>query len=134
MVFPQIKAVFYFNTNYGKNQYKIFEKTGVSVPAAGNMPRVYLDAVKSNIGMSSSLTGKAKSYVPVTTLDEVTDTLDLSLFAYYPGGEPITVTYTFDGKTVATISDAPYALSLGRAYLTQGRHTLSVKSVCGQTV
>lgn len=133
MVFPQVKAVFYFNTNYGKNQYKLFESTGSSVSAAGKLPSVYLEAVKGNVAMSSTLAGKPKSYVPVETLDEVTDTLDLSLFAYYPGGEPITVTYTFDGKKITETTDAPYALSLGKSYLTQGRHTLSVKSVCGKT-
>ncbi len=134
MVFPQVKAVFYFNTNHNKNQYKLFEESGIAISAAGNMPQTYLDAVSQNVSMASTMTGTPKSYVPVTALDEVTDTLQLSLFAYYPGGEPITVTYTFDGKQAAKTSDAPYAVSLDKAYLTQGRHTLSVKSVCGKTV
>ena len=53
-VFPQVKAVYYFNTNFGGNHYALSENDKVLA--------AYKEAVKGNVSMQASLSGRRIQY------------------------------------------------------------------------
>lgn len=127
MVYPQVKAVFHFNTNYGGNNYMLFD-TGM-IPACDNSA-LYAELMKSNGGFASVIEGGTpQGYTRATTLSEIRDTLDLAVHAYYPGGGEMRVSYALDGVTVAETAAAPYGTSIGKELLTVGEHLLKVDTV-----
>lgn len=120
-VFPQVKAIYYFNTNFGGEHYTLSENDKVLA--------AYKDAVGSNISMQASLKGKGKYYVPLERLEK-TDTLRLSAYDSYPGGE-YKISYIIDGKTVFTGEKYPYEYTATN--LSEGLHRLTVRSEKGKT-
>ncbi len=128
MVFPQIKAIFHFNTNYGGEYYKLFD--GAIEAPVNTLADEYLTGLSTNVPIASLLKGDAEGYTRLTTLHEKRDQLNLAVFASYPGNPTVTVTYTWDGKTVGKTDVAPYAGTVEKEYLTEGRHTLCVTTVC----
>lgn len=130
MLFPQVKAVFYFNTNQDGNDYCLFGDKSHSDSVAA----VYRQTVGDNLVMSSMLNGVQTGYTRLSTLNEKRSDLTLSLYAAYPGNPPIRVTYTLDGKTVVTANTVPYTAHIDKERLSEGRHTLSVKMTAGNTV
>lgn len=121
-VFPQVKAIYYFNTDFGGNRY--------SLSGNDRVLTAYKNAVASNASMQASLDGDGTYYVPLERL-EATDTLRLSAYDNYPGGE-YKISYILDGKTVFTGTQYPYEHTLSG--LTDGIHTLKVRSEKGKTV
>jgi len=128
MLYPQVKAILYFNNNIDGNDYSLFGDEGNA-----NLADVYLQAVKENLVMSEMLHEHQTGYTRLSTLNEERDDLTLSLYAAYPGNPEITVTYKLDGKAVQTTSTVPYTAHIGENLLTEGRHTLSVKMTAGKT-
>lgn len=123
MVYPQVKAIFYFNTNFRGNEYCLFGEDGRNA----NVAAVYTDTLAENAVLSSMLDGRQTGYTRLSTLQEQRDDLTLSLFAAYPGNPEMTVTYTLDGQNVGTTDTVPYTAHIGGALLGEGRHTLSVR-------
>ncbi|MBE6708836.1 MAG: hypothetical protein E7578_06300 [Ruminococcaceae bacterium] len=128
MVFPEVKGVFYFNTNFGGNSYKLFSG---NLKDVNEISAVYREMMDSNVGFSSLREGSFGGYTEVRSISEITDTLSLSLFAVYPGNAPVNVSYEWDGETVAETSAIPYSAEIVKDRLTEGEHTLSVSSSCG---
>ena len=128
MLYPQIKAIFYFNNNFGGNEYCLFGDEGNT-----KLANAYTQAIKENLVISELLEGHQTGYTRISTLHEKRDDLTLSLYAAYPGNPSITVTYKLDGKNVQTTSTVPYAAHMGENLLTEGRHTLSVHMTAGKT-
>lgn len=127
MLYPSVKAVFYFNTNFGGNDYMLFGDAANAEVAA-----TYDRATHDNLVMAKTLAGIPTGYTRLSTLDEThPDALTLSVYAAYPGSPAMTVTYTLDGKQVAKADTVPYTATLPASLLTQGRHTLTVKTVVG---
>jgi len=122
MLFPQVKAVFYFNTNYNGNEYGLFGNDSNDTIAA-----VYRQNIENNRPMSALLEGNQSGYTRLSTLNEKREDLTLSLYAAYPGNPAMSVTYILDGKTAATTATVPYTATIGADLLTEGRHTLSVQ-------
>lgn len=131
MLFPQVKAVFYFNSNYegaaSGTCYRIFGEK-----ADKNVAAVYTDTVRANAPISGTVSGTPEGYTRIETLNEKRDSLSVSVFAYLPGVNEMTVVYSFDGKK-QTAKTVPYTLNLDKASLTEGRHTLSVTVTSGKT-
>lgn len=128
MVFPQVKGVFYFNTNFGGNSYKLFNAT--FDPLHGNA-EVYREIMGSNAGFSALRNGKIGGYTEVRRIDEVMDSLELSVFASYPTSPHITVTYRWDNDVFATSETLPYRAKITKDMLTPGEHRLWVTTTCG---
>ncbi len=129
MLFPAVKAIFYFNTNYGANSYRLFGDGANAEVAA-----VYTRTTRANRVMADTVNGISSGYSRLSTLDELhPGDLTLSLYAAYPGNPAKTVTYTLDGKQIQKTDTLPYTATISAALLTQGRHTLSVKTVVGKT-
>ncbi len=128
MLYPQVKAVFYFNTNFEGNEYKLFGEGGNAGMAA-----LFDTVTKANKPIDSTRNGTPSGYTRLSTLNEITDTLSLAVYASYPGNPAKTVTYSIDGKTVKTTNVIPYQADISLTELTPGLHTLTVKTVVGQT-
>ena len=124
MLYPQVKAVFYFNTNFNGNYYCLFseEKEHNDTVAAA-----YREVLRENSTIRETLGGQEGGYTRLSTLCEKREDLTLSLYAAFPGNPSMTVTYTLDGKQLAQTAAAPYTVHIGAELLQEGRHTLSVR-------
>ncbi|MGM9624842.1 MAG: S-layer homology domain-containing protein, partial [Eubacteriales bacterium] len=131
MLYPQVKAVCYFNTNFDGNQYCLFGEDANDAVAA-----VYQKTLSANAVMSARPVGTG--YTRLSTLHETRTAGDtglyLAVYAAYPGNPKMTVTYTLDGKQAAKTSVVPYAASLPASLLGAGRHTLTVRTEVGASV
>ncbi len=130
MVYPQIKGIYYFNTNFDGSCYQLFneDKQNVNSNAA-----IYRDMMNTNLPISSLRNGSAEGYTRLTTLNEVRDTLNLAVFASYPGNPEIKVVYEWDGVKLSETNVAPYQATVDKAKLSAGTHTLTVTTTCKLT-
>ncbi len=131
MVFPQVKAIYYFNTTINGNSYMIFDASQEPLNALSN---IYVDGISQNIPMSSLKSGDPQGYTKLTTINEVRDDLMLYVFASYPGNPTMNVRYTWDGVTIEETSQMPYNTIISKEHLTPGNHTLNVTTSCKNTV
>ena len=125
MVYPQVKAVFYFNTDVGGNHYSL-EKNA-------NMKAVYDAAIAANKPMSSSLSEEKLSYIKVDNMKYASDNMTFTAYAYYPAIKKTTVTIKVDGATKLTSSAAPYSVNVNTGAWKVGNHVISVTATSGST-
>jgi hypothetical protein len=72
-------------------------------------------------------------YTKVYHINEVTGSLDLSTYAWYPGGDDLTVTYSLDTEKKLSTKQIPYSYSFDTKELAVGNHLLTVKVTCKKT-
>ena len=130
MVYPQVKAIYYFNTNFNGNSYQLFNENGGAVNSNAS---IYTQMMNTNLPIASLRSGSAEGYTRLTTLNEVRDSLTLAVFASYPGNPEIKVVYEWDGVKVSETSTAPYQATVEKNKLTAGTHTLTVTTTCKLT-
>ncbi len=130
MVYPQVKAIYYFNTNFNGNHYQLFDEEKHSVNHASE---VYEESIHSNVPIETLREGHAEGYTHLTTLNEVRDSLTLAVFVSYPGNPTTTVTYKWDGVKIAETTTIPYQATINKDKLTVGTHTLTVTTTCKLT-
>ncbi len=121
-VYPQVKAVFYFNTNFGGNNYKLKENEDVL--------DAYTRTVGLNVSMQATIGGSDKYYTEFSKVNEITDGLKISAFAYYPGCE-LSVSYAFDGAEPYVCNSYPYDYTISN--LSEGVHKLTATLTAGKT-
>ncbi len=124
MLYPQVKAVFYFNTNFGSNQYCLFGFGEMSDNPT--LASAYTEAIRGNCVMADTLAGKKSGYTRLETLNEAKKDLNLSLYAAYPGHPSFQVEYVLDGKTAAVVDKAPYSCTIPAELFDQGTHSLQI--------
>lgn len=130
-VYPQIKCIMYFNSNYSSNKYSIFglEESNKTIA------RLYRALCTENVAMEYSMgRGDACGYVPLDDFSESTENLRLSVYAAYPTNESVTVEYSIGGKRVFKSKEYPYELSIDKSALSLGGQLLSVSVTCRETV
>ena len=130
MVYPQIKGIYYFNTNFDGSSYQLFNEDKQNVNSNAS---IYRDMMNTNLPISSLRNGSAEGYTRLTTLNEVRDTLNLAVFASYPGNPEIKVAYEWDGVKLSETTAAPYQATVDKARLSVGTHTLKVTTTCKLT-
>lgn len=127
MVYPQVKAVFYFDTNYQGGDFKYALDNSSALNAA------YEKVIRENGAYLSDVKGTATGW---ETLDKASltgrNTLRLATYASFPGKHTTTVTYYVDGKQVHSASQAPYYYDLNLSSLGGGNHTVKVEAAGGQ--
>lgn len=127
MVYPQVKAVFYFDTNFRGSDYEY------SLAGSSTMSSVYEKAIRENGAYLSDVKGTATGW---ETLDKASltgrNTLRLATYASFPGKHSTTVNYYVDGKQVYSTSQAPFYYDLDLSGLGGGSHTLKVEAKGGQ--
>ncbi len=127
MVYPQVKAVFYFDTTFQGGEYDYVLSGSSTLSAA------YEKAIRENGAYLSDVKGSATGW---ETLDKASltgrNTLRLATYASFPGKHSTTVNYYVDGKQVYSTSQAPFYYDLNLSGLGGGSHTLKVEAKGGQ--
>ena len=121
MVYPQVKAVFYFDVDLSSSRYDYALNGSSAVMSA------YRSAIANNgaylaQGQTSAVNWEELSQ---TELSEA-GTLKLASYVSFPGVKNATVQYYVDGKLAATVSQAPYYYNLNTASLGGGEHKIYV--------
>ena len=127
MVYPEVKAVFYFDANIPGEQYDYALNDNSTVRAA------YDKAIADNgaylyEGQTSATGWEELSQTQLTDAG----TLRLAAYVSYPGTKDITVEYYVDGVLMTTLNQAPYYCDLNTAALGAGEHKVHVVATGGQ--
>ena len=122
MVYPQVKAVFYFNTNFNGRHYSLTKNDRINA--------VYLETTQANVSMQATVGGAQKYYVPLDSFSESTAQIKLSAYAYMPGSNA-KVSYSLNGNKLYESNAYPYSYTL--SFSKTGTHELEVKAVYGKT-
>ena len=127
MVYPEVKAVFYFDVNMPGEQYDYALNDNSTVRAA------YDKAIADNgaylyEGQTSATGWEELSQTQLTDAG----TLRLAAYVSYPGTKDITVEYYVDGALMATLNQAPFYYDLNTAALGAGEHRVHVVATGGQ--
>ncbi|MGI5963413.1 MAG: S-layer homology domain-containing protein [Lawsonibacter sp.] len=127
MVYPQVKAVFYFDNNISGSAYHYALAGNSAVNSA------YASAIANNGAYLAWGEDSAPVWVPLEQVTgEQSGTIKLATYAVFPGKNTTTVTYSVDGKAVYSSSQAPYYYNLNLANLSAGAHKITVTATGGQ--
>jgi len=129
MVYPQVKAVFYYDNSQASSSGLVYRlDTSSAVNSA------YENAIRKNGAYLTDAKGSATNWEPLdrTTLSEGGGILRLAAYASFPGRHATTVRYYVDNSLVYTSSEAPYYYDLDVAGLSGGDHTVRVDASGGQ--
>ena len=128
MVYPQIKAIFYFNASPKAHKYEITANNN----DAKQMLSQYQYVTKNNVSMQATVdANSARYYTELENLNDVSNQITLSAFAYYPSNHEINVSYILDGKQVYSSAQYPYSYTTSKP--STGLHYFTAKMVCGAT-
>lgn len=120
MVYPQIKAIIYFdNKIYTDNKYAYALNDN---PAVKTQYRTSSGSNKTFIQSEQT----ASNYTKADNYTDSRDTLQLFTYCMPVGNDIITVTYFLDGIALKSSTTVPYELNLAKASLTPGEHELKV--------
>ncbi len=119
MIYPQVKAVFYFDVNLGGSAHA-YALDGNSAVASA-----YRSAISGNGAYLSDPGGSAVNWEELsqTRLSQA-GTVKLAVYAPFPGVVNAKVEYYVDGALAHTSSQAPYYFELDTAALGGGSHTV----------
>ena len=121
MVYPQIKAIVYSDTNFGSSN------TIYQLDSSSAVNNAYEKATSHNPTLLHSARGDAKYYTKASALSGSDWTGMMTLAAYtYDSGKP-SATWYVDGIARGTASDYPYNFTLNANAFAPGKHTVEVK-------
>ena len=127
MVYPQIKAMIYSDSNFGStsNTYLLGSSAAVN--------NAYTKAANGNPVLLNSLSDEASYYTKASLVpsSEWKGTMTLAAYTYAPTKQ--SATWYVDGHLAAKASDYPYSFQLNVDALTPGKHTVEVKFSNGAT-
>lgn len=124
MIYPQIKAVFYFDNTVGSDHH--YELAGNST-----MSTTYQNVIANNGAYLTRMNEAGKTWKDLYDVSELEGTVKLAAYAIFPGKNDATVTYSLDGKVVHATKQVPYNYELNTAVLAPGKHTLTVTASAG---
>lgn len=127
MVYPEVKAVFYFDSSRSGSAYSY------SFSGSSALSSAYERAIRENGAYLADVNGSATGW---TTLDKAAlsgkGTVRLAAYATFPGQHSTTVKYILDGREVHSATQAPFYYDLNLDGLSGGSHTLKVEASGGQ--
>ena len=126
MIYPQVKAVFYFDNTLNGATYPYALADSYAVASA------YQNAIAGNGAYLARGQTQGKTWKALNQLGDVKGTLKLATYASFPGSVATTVKYYVDDAQTATSTKAPYYLELDTAALTPGKHTVKAVASSGQ--
>ena len=127
MIYPQVKAVFYFDNNISGSPYQ-YALSGSSTMAAA-----YSSAIANNGGYLKADDASAKTWKGLSSSAALQGTsAKLATYVSFPGQAAATVNYYLDGKWVANSGKAPYYYTLDLTSIAPGTHTVQAKAASGQ--
>lgn len=127
MIYPQVKAVFYFDYSLSGGTYSYALSGNSAVSSA------YRSAIANNGAYLAQGETGSKNWQSLAQVKEVQDsTLKLAVYASFPGSASTTVKYYVDGTQTASSSQAPYYYELNVSALAPGKHTIKATASSGQ--
>ena len=116
MVYPNVKAIIYSDTDFPTASYKYALSNSTAVSAA------YDKAVNANPTLLSDMTQSALSYVKLPEFSEVADSVSLASYSDTVYSDYMTVTYYLSGQKIATRTTLPYGCTIDTASLAAGQY------------
>ncbi len=126
MVYPQVKAVFYFDHDPDDGQYDYALSGSTAAQSA------YRSAIANNGAYLAQGQTSGKTWKPLSAVSSASETLKLAAYASLPGKDPISATYYVDGNAVKTLNTAPFYFELDPSTLSSGKHTVQAKFSAGK--
>ena len=123
MVFPQIKAIFYFDVNHDTSDYD-YALTGNAALAS-----TYTGIVSQGAFLQWG-EDEGAGYTELKTAIGKAGETKLSTYIIFPGSGSATCTYYLDGAVMATVSQEPFTCTLP-SQLSAGVHTIEARAVRG---
>ncbi|MBQ2829468.1 MAG: hypothetical protein IJF15_00380 [Oscillospiraceae bacterium] len=127
MIYPQVKAVFYFNTTLGtlSNAYALDENAAVA--------NAYRTAIDQNGAYLAAGETNGKTWKPLSDVVSQGEggKLRLATYAIFPAKTTAQVTYYVDGAQYAASSTVPYYCDLNLSALGDGVHTVRAEAKGG---
>lgn len=121
MVYPQIKAMVYSDTNFGSTT------TIYQLDSSAAVNNAYQKATAQNPTLLHDISGTAQYYTKASALSGSDWSGTVTLAAYtFDFGKP-SATWYVDGAAKGTVSAYPYGFTLNADALAPGKHTVGVK-------
>ncbi len=118
MVYPQVKAIIYFDTDQGGYKYSLNNNQLVN--------SAYKSAVASNKTLMSSVNQTAPGYVPIENLSGQKDTITLGAYCDVIN-QSVTVNYYIDSNIVGSGNAMPFKCDINLQSLSYGEHILKAE-------
>ncbi|MBQ9428551.1 MAG: hypothetical protein IJU41_03280 [Clostridia bacterium] len=119
IVYPQIKAIIYFDVDRSVGLAKYDLEDNRKVEAA------YDNTVLNSRVLLHGVDEIKKSYVRLEDFRETAENLRLFAYANAPYSKPLTVTYALDGQTLGTGKGIDFEYTLPSSNIAPGAHTLT---------
>jgi|GEM_PF-1760051 len=124
MIYPQVKAMFYFDNNVNDSEFD-YALSGSSAVAA-----VYREKVTGGpFIQNGARTGKG--YTRLSAAKVTSEPVTLYTYVSFPGEGTTTVKYYVDGVLQGTVTKEPFALTLNTEDLALGSHTVKITASKG---
>lgn len=120
MVYPEIKAMVYSDSNFGSASTR-YELSGSPAVSAA-----YQRAVQANPALRHNSSEAAAYYTKVSAAPSAWSGM-VTLAAYTYASEKPSAVWYIDGKAMATVQEYPYAYQLNADALAPGAHKLEVR-------
>ncbi|MCI8342763.1 MAG: hypothetical protein HFE62_06100 [Firmicutes bacterium] len=118
MVYPQVKAIIYFDTNQGEYKYSLGGNSTVNA--------AYKSAVASNGSLMSSVSQMAPSYVPLGNASVSGETLSLGAYCDVIG-QSVNVNYYVDDVLVGSGNAMPFHCNISLSGISVGEHSIKAE-------
>ena len=126
MIFPQTKAVFYFDKDMSGSAYHY------ALSGSSTLAGTYENAIQANGSYLKEGQTSAPAWTALSNVSQGQGQLRLATYAVFPSSAATTVTYYVDGKAVYSSSKAPYYYTLDLTSIAPGTHTVQAKAASGQ--
>lgn len=127
MIYPQVKAVFYFDVSMSGSQFN-YDLTQNATVAAAYRGAIANNGAYLSQGQTSATGWEELSQTKLTG----SGTIKLASYVSFPGVKNAAVQYYVDGALVGSSSQAPYYYELDTALLGGGAHKVQVVAKGGQ--
>ncbi len=121
MVYPQIKAIVYFDRHAPESDNVYTLDANSDILSAYNTSLQTNKTLLKRAGDSADLV-----YTKLSDYRDKRPVLELSAYSNTVYSDHMTVTYTLNGKTIATLKALPYSCSVDVSTLRSGANTLTV--------
>jgi len=120
MVYPNIKAIIYFDTDLS------YEKYRYSMSNSSFVRDAYNRAVKNNPTLISKAGGSSPSYVKLSQFNEKTDIVKVSAYSKTLYSDKMNVNFVLTGRTLEGKSGLPYECEIDTLKLVPGSFEFKV--------
>lgn len=125
MIYPQIRAVFYFDYNPVGEEYIYALSGNPTIDSA------YKAAIAGNGAYLAGGQTSGSNWRELSQVGSASGKVRLGTYAIFPGKTPTTVQYYVDGNPTFSSSTAPYYYDLDTSTLSAGKHTIQAEATSG---